>query len=236
MGERKDCVFLLYNLLSDEEAEHIRRELSHHPNFKLETANSPKEVADRLAKGGIDSVIFNLGQCNAKTLKGIEKLKSEHEQVVSVIVCNKAQREVYRAIKNLKGVVILENPIEPGEIERVARKVQGGQEVYYRKHKRYTANQRVVLENIQNGEKHNGMIKNLSKGGAAVEIEAGKVSLGTILKLTIQLDKLSKAHLVHAEVVWVAPGSASEKPSVGLKFMSEDEIYETLFEKAVPQA
>src|SRR3982074_263068 len=106
MGKR--CVFLLYNLLSPDSASPIRQELAVSTDYILEMAYSPKEVVEKIRSGKVDCVIFNIGNCDVKTLKGLEKLKAESETTVAMVVCEKAHKEVYRALKKMKGIVILE--------------------------------------------------------------------------------------------------------------------------------
>lgn len=231
MNASKECRFILFSSDNTETAQ-ILKGFTHQESFKIEIVDNLKTVMERVTAGEVNCFLFNVAECEQTAAKVIGKLKDAGPKLSVVVLSQKIQEEAMQVIKKLKHVVVLEKPLKEFELDKICHKISLGGDVSQRLHKRFDTLQKATLEKLTTGEKVSVDVYNISKSGAYVEVPDGKLTKGEVLKMTVQLDKLSKAHTMHAEVVWtVTKGYSQGKPGAGLRFMNVEEVYTTLLER-----
>lgn len=231
MVDNKECRFILFSSDNEETAQ-ILQGFTHHESFKIEIVDNLKTVMDRVTAGEVNCFLFNVAECEQNAVKVIGKIKDAGPKLSVVVLSKKVQKDAIEMLRQMRHVVVLEKPLKEFELDKICHKISVGGDISQRQHKRFDTLQKANLEKLSTGEKIVADVYNISKSGAYVEVSEGRLTKGEVLKMTIQLDKLSKAHTMHAEVIWtVQKGFSHGKPGAGLRFMNVEEVYTTLLER-----
>ncbi|MDZ4676027.1 MAG: PilZ domain-containing protein [Oligoflexia bacterium] len=210
----------------------IRDEIERNRLYSVEMIETAPAALGRLAKGDISCMVFNFDSFNQQKISVITNLRDMGYTFPVIIFAAFVQKEAYDIVKKMDRVIIIECPFEAKDVWGICQKIVQGAKVNQRIFRRFYTNQKAVLEKTISGEIIAGAIYNLSHGGAYMELHSGRVRRGEILKVTIQLNKISKAYNVDAQVVWTTPqGFWLGKPAIGLKFMKAGDVYRNLLDK-----
>jgi Tfp pilus assembly protein PilZ len=112
-------------------------------------------------------------------------------------------------------------------------KLAQGTNVRQQRHRRFFTNQEIEVEPLTRiGSTYRGNVFNLSRGGAYIEVQEGQLSVGDLVRFSVQLNELSKKYIVHGKVVWNTDrGSHAGNPGMGVAFMNSGDIYQNLLRK-----
>jgi hypothetical protein len=210
----------------------IREEIERNRLYRVQMIETAPDAIERINLGGIHCLAFNFDTFHTNKIHVITHLRDIGYTFPIIIFAAFVQREAYELIKKMDRVVIIERPVEAKDIWGICQKIVQGTKVNQRVFRRFYTNQPAVLEKTITGETVTGEIFNLSRGGAYMEVRSGRLKPGEMLKVTIQLDKVSRAYNVDAQVVWAtAKGFWGGKPAVGLKFVKAGDVYRNLLDK-----
>jgi response regulator RpfG family c-di-GMP phosphodiesterase len=127
------------------------------------------------------------------------------------------------SVDNINNCVLLEKPFDQKDLKGISEKLLNTVEVQQRKYRRYTTQQMVTLSSYITDFKTASKVDNMSLGGLRVEGQVSDLRIGEVLKINFTLDKLNVERVMNGRVVWV--DNQSPRPSAGIQFMKETEVY-----------
>jgi hypothetical protein len=208
----------------DNDAQRIVTEISRNRLYSIEIVELAADVLNRLSQENVHCLAFNFNRFQMHHTKLFSEIRSIYNYPI-VAFGIQADKDALNYLQQLPRAVFIEKPYEPKDVWGICQKILQGRPVNQRIFRRYYTKQMVSVQNSVNGQVVSGDILNLSRGGAYFEFEQGKLFPGDLLKVSINLDKLSKAYNVDAEVVWAEGHGNARKASAGLRFVRSHDIY-----------
>lgn len=193
----------------------------------VERAASMALARAQVISGEVQCLILNLKSFRLEEVKLVEMFYSLNKKITVIVVSKQIEEKAYDRVKDLRYVTVLQRPFREAKIIALfCKKLTTGREKFRREHFRYHADQPASIELLSKTQIYWGKIVSISRGGALFEAEEDmNVIEHELLRLSIQLNDLSKIHLVNAEVVWILPyDSKTKKMSIGLKFINPKEV------------
>lgn len=210
----------------------IREEIERNKLYRVQLIETAQEAMQRLNRGSINCVVFNFETFTTSKIPLIHSLRDIGFSSPVMVFATHIQKEALEAVRRLSLSVVIEKPFESKDVWGITQKLVQGKKVNQRVFRRYYTNQNATLEKTASGEMLNGHIFNLSRGGAYVEVHNGNFAAGDMLKMTVHLDKVSRAYNVDAQVVWsTTKGFWQGRPAVGLQFMKAGDVYRNLLDR-----
>jgi hypothetical protein len=188
---------------STNEALKLKKDLSDNPKYRVNFVETADEAMILLTAGNIDCSIFNLenfGWGQAKLVKGIREVTKVFQ---IVIFADTTDEEAVISTRLLDSVVVVEKALLNVErdLSGLCGRLVEGFDITTREAKRLPTNQRVRVQ-LGNGRHYDGMVRDISVKGACIELSTSSIQVGDIITVTIYLEKLSRQHLVTAEIRW----------------------------------
>jgi hypothetical protein len=224
--------FLLISV-KNQEAERIQIELERNRLYRVNPMDKAEQALDYIRAAKVNCVVFNLESFTLEKTTFASHLRYLGYNFPIIIFAKHIQNEALVQLKKIPKTVLIEKPFESKDVWGIADKLVQGKKVHQRIFRRFYTSQDAVLESGVQGSRFGAKIYNMSKGGAYVELETPKKLIaGDVLKLTVPLDKVSKAYTVDVEVVWATQeGFWKGKPAVGVRFMKAGDVYRNLIDK-----
>jgi Tfp pilus assembly protein PilZ len=137
----------------------------------------------------------------------------------SVLVISKLESaEMLDELRRQRNAHFLERPYDPRDLLGLIAKFAGDLDVSQRIHRRYATDEAAEVE--ANGVRSKSIVRNLSKGGAYVEVEDGPMpKAGSTVVLKIALGQLRRAYSMRAKVVWVSLSGSNGRAGLGMEFL-----------------
>ncbi len=209
----------------------LKQKLHDSGEFEVDSVHSASETTDLLKSKNYDLCIFNFNRFRKSQYDLALKMRNLGYKFPIMATANEIDfselpNEVFQEL------LILEKPFHEKDLIGVSKKLIQGKKVDQRIHRRYPTNQIAKVELVTEGSLHDSHMFNLSKGGAYIELPQDlKLDEGDLLRLDIHLAQIDKKHDLHAKVVWTNKQARwNMGQSVGVEFISPDDIYSTLLD------
>lgn len=227
---------MLYNFLligkDNHDSKRIKEELERNRLYNVSSIDQAELALDQIRHRQIDCVVFNLETFSQDKISFASHLRYCGYTFPIIFFANNVEKIALTKLSRIPKTVIIEKPYESKDIWGIAEKMVQGKSVYQKVHRRYYTDQKAQIVHSTIGTKLSGRIFNMSQGGAYLEVEQGELKLGDVVRVSIELNKLSKSHIVDAKVVWASKqGFWQGKPAVGLMFLKSGEVYRNLIDK-----
>jgi len=210
----------------------IKKDLQKMGDMAVEWVNTAPEALRRLSQGRVHLVVFNLDIVATKQVNLVKELRKLGYLYPMIILSKVSARDCQKLISRMKDVVVLEKPYEAREFSGVLEKMLEGDNVAQRIHRRYSANQEVVISPFQYRAPISGHVKSLSLGGAFFEYTSSPIRVGEVVKVTFDLKQTNRRYDMNARVMWTTERSPwGGGRGAGLKFISSGDVYQTLMQK-----
>jgi hypothetical protein len=180
------------------------------------------EIYDVLSRVKVDLIVYRDLDGVHFALDLIKSLRINGYRNSILFVTSKIKdKNFFKMAEDLK-IYVLQSPYEEKNLEGLIKKLMYSRSVPQQYHQRYETIQNAELEYIYTGENMNSTIRNLSVGGAYIEVGADRVlNIGDQVKIKIDLKDVNKEHNLSAKVVWMKrTGATDGRYGVGLKFES----------------
>jgi len=229
--DQTQCNFVLFNEATVD-GSNLETEICKNKKCRVETVTNAKDLLAKVSLDGVACAVCNVKVFDLEITTLASQVHGLNKYTVVIVAADKTDKKAEEYLHRMDRIVVLDKPFAPNSVALLCDKVVQGQQIRYRRFKRFPTNQIVKIERLGSDSALEGKVYNMSKGGAYIEIEKGAINAKDILKLTIQLDKISKAHIVHGRVMWTIPhGFNTKNFGAGIEFMNSDEAYMSLLEK-----
>jgi hypothetical protein len=223
--------FLLISKKNDD-AFRIREEIERNRLYQVQITETAHGAIERISNAEINCLVFNFDNFMMDKIRFVTDLRELGHNFPIVIFATHVQKEALEIIRKMDRAVIIEKPFEAKDVWGICQKFVQGRKVHQRVFRRFFTNQTAKLEKTFSGETMDGQIFNLSRGGAYLELQSGQVAPGDLIRVTIHLDKMSRAYNVDAQVIWaVHKGHWNGRPAAGVRFMNSSDIYRNLLNR-----
>jgi len=224
--------FLFVTLKSDE-TEKIKTEIERNRLYRVHYVETAQEAIECIQRGGVHSLVFNFGALTSERMKLVSNFRDIGFTAPMILFTGAVEKSALDEIqKRHSKTVMIEKPFESKDVWGICQKLLQGQRVNQRVFRRYYTNQFAAVEKSNTGEKIDGHIFNLSRGGAYFECDRGRVRPGDMVRVNIPLDKLQRQYHVDAEVVWYSPATGARvKAAAGLRFVNSSAVYRDLLSR-----
>ena len=128
-------------------------------------------------------------------------------------------------------VRMLKAPVEAFFLYRyVSELIRDFSEGEQQTHPRYLTDQEVELSSDYTHDKAKATMRNLSMGGAYLELPLGGLALnpGDLAKISIFLGKPPKQYVFDVRVVWNKSLDGQQRRGIGVTFVDRQEVYDSL--------
>ncbi len=225
--------FLIVAPTIEPSTEKIMAEIQRNKLYQVAPVENILIARTYLNTGFYSCLIFDLESFSENGAATINDLREMGYSLPVIVFSEKVDKDSLARVKKLHRVALIEKPFQSSDVWGICEKLLQGKPVYQRVFRRYATAQATAVEKTLTGEKYNGSIINLSRGGAYVELTSGHVLPGDLLKLKVQTGPLNKLHDIDAEVVWAkaAGEKSTNKSNVGLRFMKTEDVYRTLLQR-----
>lgn len=214
------------------DAAKIREEIERNKLYKVRRAETARTSMDHILNSQIDCLVYNFQSYTRNKSSLITDLRDLGHEFPIMVFAGYLDSLALKDLEAMEKIVAIEKPFEAKDVWGICSKLVQGVAVKQRIHRRFYTNQNAVLEKTVTGETLKTQIYNMSRGGCYLELNAGRVSPGELLRLTIPLDKVSRTYSVDGQVVWSnSKGYWQGKPSAGIKFMNTGDVYRNLLDR-----
>lgn len=215
-----------------QETLHLKNAMAVYPQYQIDWVRTPQQATDTLAKNAPDMVIINVDHFNQQKQALALQMRQMGLGFPILFLCNSGARLFSKVSRRLGHTGILEKPCGERELIGVIEKLRQGKRVAQRSYRRYETDQHADIEFWNSGRKIEGQMHNLSLGGAQLSVRDSNVRVGDVLKLNVDLEKISKRHEVNATVIWKGEyDPLTQSSQVGLRFVKTVEIYQSLLNR-----
>lgn len=174
----------------------------------------------------IGLVVLNLRLVRLSHIRLVREIRNSGYTGWILMVGRPYGPEVVQKCKRMDSVHFLEKPYEKVDLLGILRKIARNNLLRQRVFRRYPTSQSTKLQSYMKEGAVEGVISNLSKGGAYIEGGFSQFKVGELVKMHVSLNEVDKTYAVPARVVWLDPGKA--KAGVGVEFVRNDEVYKYL--------
>lgn len=217
VGYQSDSLQEMYNLLSSSKLYQIIR------------AHSNEQMIQRLASQSISLTILDQDILNLEKMRQAQNLRASGYGTPILLVSKAISHQAKEASRKMRRVVLLEKPFQNKEFLGITNKLVSGRDVSLQEHRRFFTNQTAILEQVGSHLQYATQIKNLSRGGALLEIaHTDQVDIRGVVRMNIVLDEIQKAYEVNARVIWNSKRDSTGTREVGVEFIQAKDIYRNL--------
>ena len=177
----------------------------------------------------IGLVVLNLRLIRASHLHLVREIRTSGYSGWILMVGRAYGPDVVIKCKKMDNVHFIERPYEKEDLLGILRKIAKNNLVRQRVFRRFRTLQNTKLQSYMKDDAADGVIHNLSRGGAY--IEGGSLAhfrVGELVKLHVNLNEMDKNYAVPARVVWLNEIKDKTQTGVGLEFVRNDEVYKFL--------
>jgi Tfp pilus assembly protein PilZ len=201
---------------------------------KVEKAKTLEIAKDKIVAGLVDALILNLKDFSVKEVKTLEMFCSLKPNLAIVAVSRHVDEIAYDLVKDQKNIILVQRPFKEAKIiALLCKRVVTTKDPFKREHWRYPTSQKSSIEILSNQRVHWGSVSNISRGGAFFEsTHQVDVIERELIRLNMNLNEISKTHVINTEVAWIAPWDPEAKNmGLGLKFIDSKDITELFYKK-----
>ncbi len=215
------------------ETEKVKSALSKNPMYSIEFFSTSQAALGRLMSGGFELLVLTIDVFTKEKFKLPQQLRSFGNDFSLLILARVISPDVVAEIESIPRTLVLETPVDEKRLWGVVGKLAQGTQVRQQRHRRFFTNQEIEVEPLTRmGTSYRGNVYNLSRGGAYIEVPDGKLTVGDLVRFSVQLNELSKKYVVHGKVVWSTErGTHAGNPGMGVAFMNSGDIYQDLLRK-----
>ncbi|MBX9769412.1 MAG: PilZ domain-containing protein [Bdellovibrionales bacterium] len=215
------------------ETEKVRTLLAKNPLYAIEVFSTSQAALGRLMSGGFELLVLTIDVFTKEKLKLPQQLRALGKDFALLILARVISPDVISEIESIPRTLVLETPVDEKRFWGIVGKLAQGSNVRQQRHRRFFTNQEIEVEPLTRmGMSYRGNVYNLSRGGAYIEVPEGNLTVGDLVRFSVQLNELSKKYVVHGKVVWSTDrGSHAGNPGMGVAFMNSGDIYQNLLRK-----
>lgn len=166
---------------------------------------------------------------SANALKAVHRqaLRSLRERGFegSILVVSKIDSAAaLHEINAVPNSFVLERPYDPRDLVGLVQKCIHEKQVSQRYHRRFPT--KASAEVDVDGIMVRSVVRNLSRGGAYLEVEDGPLpERGSTVVLNIALKDVHRSYSMPAKVVWVSLTAADGRPGLGVEFIGGGDVH-----------
>ncbi len=186
----------------------------------------PLQLSQKLDRN-MDLLIYNNPNSLTMTLQQQISSWRRNGFLSSILLLTKvADPAAMSSVENLSSCVLLEKPFDEKDLKGITEKFLNTLQVQQRRYRRYPTQQMVNVSSYMTAFQTPSKVNNMSLGGLRIEGAVSDLRIGEVVKINFSLDKLNVERVMNGRVVWV--DAENSKPSAGIKFMKETEVYSHL--------
>jgi hypothetical protein len=225
--------FLLVAPVIEASTEKIITEIQRNKLYQVAPVDNILVARTYLNTGFYQCLLFDMDSLSVNAAASITDLREMGYNLPILVFSDQVNKDAFERVRNLSKVVLIEKPFESKDIWGICEKLIQGRPVHQRVFRRFPTAQMAAVEKTLTGEKYNGNIINLSRGGAYLELASGHVLPGDLLRLSIQSEASARQFDIDCEVIWskVSGENSKNKSNVGLRFMKSEDVYRTLLHR-----
>ena len=198
-------------------------------NYKVTSVFEANHAVEALKDSPQDLLVFNLSDFSKKKLNAVTDLRKLGVDFPLLTIADNYDEEAYRFVKNLEDSVLLNKPYKKEQLLSLSKKMSTGQFVAQRQFPRFETGEKAYVSLYPNGEPSQVEVKDLSKGGACIVAPIGVgLKQGDVVKFRMYLENVGRNHHFSGRVIWMDLISDEGSYYMGLKFMSDSEIFKSL--------
>lgn len=201
------------------EAVVIKRDIEAYTHIKVDWVRTAPEAIERLTRGNVSLLVFNLDTVNQRKIEVCRKLRGLGYEFPLVILSRFVAKDIAKIVSRMRDTVLLETPVEQKEFGGVLEKMIRGDHVRQRYYKRFYTSQAIQAEFFRHEKPVGGKVRNLSMGGAFLEFVHGHLKPGDLILLKFDLNEVQRSYNIAARVMWTIEHSPWGKgKGAGLRF------------------
>lgn len=210
------------------EADKIVFAVANRKQWDFESVEQVSTLVETLKRKPYGGLILGFPIFDGAVKNIIKETRKISGQVPIVLITSNISTSLYKELREIKNLALIDRPLDSSKLSPVLNKIERGEEVFHREHKRFRTNVPAELKKLEPEMTHLGYILNMSKGGAQFRSREANVNRGEVLELNIVLGDLAKKHRLLAEVVWtnLVKENDEEFRDAGLRFMTAESIYD----------
>lgn len=197
--------------------------------FSVSSVFEAKDAVKSLQNKDTDLLVFNLQDFSKKKLNAVTELRKLGIDFPLLSIANTYDEEAYKFVSQLDKAVLLNKPFTDKQLITLSSKMIEGDAATQRKFPRFGTQEKAYLSLYPNGEPTEVEVKDLSKGGACFVAPIGVgFRVGDVIKVRLYLDDVERNHNFFGQVMWMDLITDEGKYYIGVKFMSESQIFKSL--------
>lgn len=200
--------------------------------FQVETTASFGQDASWWVINPPDVLVIQLPEDSLIQEYYFSKLRKDVPKTQPVVFINKSiSGSLMQVSTEFARVRMLKSPLEPFFLYRaVSELIRDYNENEQQSHPRYLTEQEVELSSDYSHDKTKATMRNLSLGGAYLEMGLGGLPLnpGDLAKISVILGKPPKQYVFDVKVVWSKVLEDQKNRGVGMTFVDRQEVYDSL--------
>lgn len=206
---------ILYLSRFHPEAVQIKAQLEDSLGYHVIWTKTPQEAIIALKNQSFDLVIFNLELFSIKKLDLVKQIRDAKLSTPVMFLAELIYNANHKFVHSSLRTCVVEKPITAVSLQAIIDRFINEGVVINRIHRRFSTKQKANLIKITNQESTplQGELKNLSLGGAYISTNTDNYRKGDRIKIEVNLDDLSKRHIMHAQICWISSGG------IGIQFI-----------------
>jgi Tfp pilus assembly protein PilZ len=208
------------------ERERVCAEVQNRVQWTFRNVNTIEDVLSDLEKNDYTVFVWGLTGKTLDTLTLLTELRDRQKNLPIILITDTPSARIFQLTKEHTHIANLERNFTPNQLSFLLSKLEKGELIFQREHKRYATDFLATLKRTQDDSELKGKVLNVSRGGAFMKVPKKLLSLGELVELCVNLKDVSKTHRVFAEIVWMSPQSKVETDcEIGIKFMTPETLY-----------
>jgi response regulator RpfG family c-di-GMP phosphodiesterase len=197
--------------------------------YNVIRVQSNEQMIQKLASQTINLTIMDQDVLNVEKMTQIKNMRMAGYGTPLLLVSRAISAQAKELSRSMNRIALLEKPYEYKDFIGITNKLVAGREVTTQAHKRFFTNQTAVLEPVGGGSQYTTYMKNLSKGGALLEVpNATSEDIRGIVRMNVILDQVQRAYEVNARVVWNSKRNSNGGQTIGVEFIQAKDVYRNL--------
>jgi len=163
------------------------------------------------------TVLINTELFTPQKLEMVSQLRGIGCDAPVLFLASLIHQNTHLIMPAFKKTLVVEKPIHIDEIDGAIERLHTGGTMATRFHKRFSTQEGGTVT-CPKEQITPATIHNLSLGGAFIETKAN-ASLGDTVQVQISLNKLTKEHEMHAQVLWKSSQHKNGRVGFGVRFL-----------------